>query len=378
MNKCSFCNYSTYSNYNYNRHIKSKSHYRKEEEHLRSKKQKLYKCICGKEYESRTGLYLHTKKYQCKDNDNSDKEITKKNNNSYDLEELTKIINKTSTNSKAPIIYQININNNSNNNSNNNTNTKIKNMQLLNQATTLYPNAPILKKLDNYNNLDNENSDEFIGYIIYHFNRYSLEKYFGDFLLKYYKKKDISEQSIFNTDVPRLNFIIKILIKNESIWRKDWQGLNTQKTIIRPMLKETYDTITEYIKRENRNKNIDYLCSNLGDQARERFSILANVQKMIESKKLEKAILKYVAPYFKINNLIGEDDSQNNDLSEDCNKSETFDDYSNNESKLEYDHDSNSDPEDELINIDEIYKQIKNNSGGIISKRNLKKLVNQY
>jgi len=247
MYKCALCNYLTDSKFNIERHEKTVKHKNRisgnEEIIIKSK----YGCICGKEYKSSSGLWMHKNKYKCTKDEKKDKN----DNKTYLIDIPQSTLNKIKS-----------LNSNSNNQIViiNNTNNNIQNNQLINQITKLYPNAPELEKISNFNYLGNANSEEFIGNIIYHFNRNSLDRFFGDFILKHYKKKDLSKQSLYNTDVSRLNFLIKTLIENESIWRKDWKGINTQKIIIKPMLNYTDKLITKYIKiysRRNFVSNID-------------------------------------------------------------------------------------------------------------------------
>jgi len=115
-----------------------------------------------------------------------------------------------------------------------------------------------------------------------------LDKLFGDFILKHYKKKDLAEQSIYNTDFARLNFIIKILADNEPLWKKDLKGINTQKIIIIPMLTYTEELINNYIKKYSKRNFVENVNMKRYTQVMDKVAILMQIQQLISSKKLEK------------------------------------------------------------------------------------------
>jgi len=95
---CSFCDYSSCSKKDYNRHLNTRKHLRKTSElHLDDKKtpHDIFKCICGVEYKYRQGLWKHKKTCEIKNipeipenpnlEDYTDKEET-------ELKVLTKLV----------------------------------------------------------------------------------------------------------------------------------------------------------------------------------------------------------------------------------------------------------------------------------------------
>ena len=114
-----------------------------------------------------------------------------------------------------------------------------------------------------------------------------------------------------------LNFIIKTLIENESIWRKDWKGINTQKIIIKPMLNYTDELITKYIKHYSRRNFVEKANMKEYEKIMEKISCLGQIQKLISTKSLERKILTYIAPFLKINNILSKDDNKENNIKED-------------------------------------------------------------
>ena len=74
----------------------------------------------------------------------------------------------------------------------------------------------------------------------------SLYKFIGNFIIKQYKKEDISEQSMFSTDSSRSNFIYSTLDKNnKAIWKRDPKGLNVGSITLDNVLFYIQDMIRE-------------------------------------------------------------------------------------------------------------------------------------
>jgi hypothetical protein len=60
--------------------------------------------------------------------------------------------------------------------------------------------------------------------------------YLGDIIIKYYKKENPKDQSIWNSDTTRLNYLIRELIDTELTWTCDKAGLKVNEFIIIPLL----------------------------------------------------------------------------------------------------------------------------------------------
>src|SRR5438876_510739 len=84
----------------------------------------------------------------------------------------------------------------------------------------------ILQQLNDFNDISqNKNDHDFLKLLSYQFNNNSLDKFFGDFIIKHYKKDDPAKQSIWNSDLSRLNYVVKeLLANNNSSWNSDPKG----------------------------------------------------------------------------------------------------------------------------------------------------------
>ena len=300
--KCLECNYITEKISNYNRHLGTISH-KNTLDTLRNNEKK-YNCNCGKSYKHRSSLSSHKKSKQC-NNQNDKKVLNNSTNDRIDSfkkeirDEFNQLKNSLfiSQNNKSIVqhIYNSSVNNGSISNTSN-----IQNMQLISQANLLYPDAPTLSKIQDYKLLDHETLKDLIENIIYYHERAKLAEFLGTYLIKYYKKDDISEQSIHNTDIPRLNFIIKTVVNNKSKWKKDGKGVITIDTIVIPMLKYINESLLEYIKINIKESNKLDPCSKIYDKLIDNVHKAGEVECSIRNKSLEKDILRYIAPHLKL------------------------------------------------------------------------------
>ena len=78
--------------------------------------------------------------------------------------------------------------------------------------------------------------------------------YFGDFLVKIYKTSDPSQQSLWSSDVARLNYIVKTVIStnNSSKWTTDKNGIYVKETIVIPLLNYINDKIDIYKSKNSK------------------------------------------------------------------------------------------------------------------------------
>ena len=174
----------------------------------------------------------------------------------------------------------------------NNTYISVKNFVQQN-----YANAPPLQKLDDYSLL--EFSEDFIDKLSYNQKNKILNKFLGDLLINWYKKEDPMQQSIWNSDVPRLSYVIKeLMANNKSYWNQDQKGLKTKEYIINPLLQNIKNIIIRYLERiplNIRNSSIEDITTLLENSA-----ALSYIKKEIDDGTLCEDIVRYLAPYFSI------------------------------------------------------------------------------
>ena len=264
--KCNVCDIICKKKDHYNKHINTKKH-----------KNNLDNCI-----------------ERLKEKNNEIERIKLENKNETEklkviIESKDELINKFTNN--PSINYYINNNNNNCNNSNNNTN--IKNNQ--NYLSCYYPNNPPLNKLEDYSVIKDSKYSEsdFVGELCSYYSRKQLASYLGKFLIKKYKKDDLSKQSLFNTDLSRYSFLIsKYDQEIDSIdWIRDGVGNDVTRIIIDPLL--------DYIKSIVKRQHVKY-CKEVKNDPK-KLNLMTNsfdiINDINREHNLRKGILAYISPY---------------------------------------------------------------------------------
>lgn len=287
---CNICNYKTNDKSNFNKHMNCNTHIglsSNDNNMVTNDNNKLpsHKCVkCGKIFSYRSGLSRHKKECDISLQDNSK---TKELENAVmllksRLEKYEKV--------NAQLFKYVKENQPSNT-TNNTFNISVKNYIQQN-----YSDAPALEGIKDYDKLTFEDND-FMGTLVYNFNNDTLHKYLGDFLVGYYSKENPSEQSLWNSDVSRLTYIVKeLLANNKSIWNHDFKGIKVKSYIINPLLRHIKKSMNEYWF-----SHIDNIASGDADNLRkiqETFVTIQKIRKVIDNGILSDEIVRYIAPKF--------------------------------------------------------------------------------
>lgn len=163
-----------------------------------------------------------------------------------------------------------------------------------------YPDAPALTCLnpDKMETLgEEEKGMELVDVLIYYYNERRLANYLGDFLVRHYKKKNPSDQSVWTSDTSRLTYIIKeLMTNNKTIWNADKKGLKTKDFIVVPMLEHIKPHLVDYIKEKSEEaKDITVLAEQVVWY--DKISAAYKIHTSIENNKLADEIIKYIAPH---------------------------------------------------------------------------------
>lgn len=199
---------------------------------------------------------------------------------------------------------------------------KVYNISVKNYVQQNYPDAPPLIALKEYEPLlyeynedseeseDNEeidvnknNVDDLASNLIYNFNNSCLDKYLGEFIVKYYKKDDPSKQSLWSSDTSRLTYIIKeLLSNNKTIWSHDHKGIKVKEYIINPLLKYIKNYIDEYwVTHIDNFKKFD---NKIIIKHQMNYLVLYQIKKEIENNVLSSDIVRYISPHFCLSDTI--------------------------------------------------------------------------
>jgi len=227
MYECNKCNYKTYDKSNFNKHMKSIKHRQKSISVVEIAPQdtndvsKILCSYCKMSFSRKSSLTRHQKVCVGKQIEieklKVELECMKSEN-----KELKQYIKNT-----KPTTYNISV------------------KKLVQQN---YPDAPHLAMLENYGVIHENEDIDFTRDLIYFYKKNKLNAYLGDIIIKYYKKEDPKDQSLWSTDSSRLKYIIKELIASKkSMWSEDDKGLKINKYIIKPLLKYIHEYINDQI-----------------------------------------------------------------------------------------------------------------------------------
>lgn len=196
-----------------------------------------------------------------------------------------------------------------------------KSMTTMEYLVKNYNSAPQLQQLTDYSDIS-DNEQKLIDTMIYHQKRDTLHEYFGNYIIKNYKKNNPKDQSMWNTDSDRLNYIVRELVKdnknmnilieelndlddldedqdpkNKIEWIIDKKGIKVAEYVIVPLLNHIKKICSNYISKNTNNK----LSSKELEKQYKKLEILAEINSDISNGNLLKNINKYIAYHFYIN-----------------------------------------------------------------------------
>ena len=197
-----------------------------------------------------------------------------------------------------------------------------KTMNTMSYLLLNYNNAPCLTHLSDYS-IISKNIDYLVNDLIHYHKKNKLDKHIGDFIVQQYKKKNPELQSIWSSDVDRLNYFIRELIndtnqtepkiravtdKNKIIknnkdtdikfqWIVDKKGIKVTEYIIDPLLNYIGNINTNYLQQKNKEINEKFNIQN-DMKILEDLQVVASISCDIKNKTLSQNINKYIAPHF--------------------------------------------------------------------------------
>ena len=157
--------------------------------------------------------------------------------------------------------------------------------------------SSIIEEIDSDESIDEE---KLANDIISAYKHKTLNKYLGNCIIDTYKKDEQSSQSVWNTDTTRLTYIIRELINNKTpIWHIDKKGVKTKTFLIDPLLSNVKDIIMQY-QTEKNSMLFNYKGAEL-ELIMENINTVAHLVTEIDDGTIALDLLKYLAPYLKIN-----------------------------------------------------------------------------
>jgi hypothetical protein len=176
-----------------------------------------------------------------------------------------------------------------------------KTVNMLTYAVQNFKDTPKLEMLDSvtarkllkHEANDGKNGDTQIAeYIAKISEAKILPKHLGNTLVAHYKKDTLKHQSLWTTDVNRIKFIVR----TADGWIKDNNNELIDKIMITPLLKEVSKVMDEYCIE--RIKHLDKMTKIEEDRYVEVSEQRINIKGEILNDKLNKAVMKFIAPCF--------------------------------------------------------------------------------
>lgn len=164
----------------------------------------------------------------------------------------------------------------------------------LNFVKKHYPDAPILKPIkDPQMFLNNLSKKELIENLLSK-GCDNVVKYIGDIILKEYKTEDPAQQTLWNTDIDRLNYLVRSLMSQEQPrWKVDKKGIVTTQNIVTPITEYLEEVINEYIQSVDlRSRDIE----NLNSKSNKLTEILG----LINKNNFNSDLLKYLGTHLHV------------------------------------------------------------------------------
>lgn len=296
---CDQCNYETDDKNRYARHMVSKTHKLKyvcdqdisQTDNIENELTNFICQYCPKTFNRKYNLNRHQQ--NCNNRQHSKNNISDQDN--IILDEIKKLrtelfeLKDKINNDKTAMIQ-----------GDNNKNNSVYNISVNNHVKKTFPDAPALLALDDYSVIEKDD-DDLIDSLVYKYLNNGIDEYLGNIIIKYYKKDDPMQQSIWNSDVRRLSYVIKELIANkETVWCNDPQGVRTKKHIIEPLLKYIKNYVSDYVTHViDKVKDMDTYNQ---IKITERLNTIMRIKKDISDGKLANDIIKFIAPEFYMDN----------------------------------------------------------------------------
>lgn len=295
--KCDLCDYITDVKSNYNRHVRTILHEERVSHSLTPVDSSKFNCqFCGKDFTKTCNAVRHEK--TCAGRVVKIKELEVENKFLNEKMELENKYFKERLEDQQKIIHDLK--------------SFIKsgkcgttyNISVKGYVRENYPEAPPLDGLTDYSQIKydadtnkKQEDKEFISTLAYHYNNKILHAYLGDFIIKHYKKEDPSEQSVWSSDTARLTYIVReLLTTDESIWNHDSKGVKTKKFIINPLLKYIRKQLDEFWA-ENMESYKELETDEI-IQLHQLLHVVYFIKKDICNDVIASNIIKYIAPYF--------------------------------------------------------------------------------
>ena len=182
--------------------------------------------------------------------------------------------------------------------------TAKKSISTLNFIAQNFTSAPALKPMDDF--VIEEYCDKHGGLA----NVISLHKdnriieFLGNMIVDYYKKEDPEDQSVWNSDVYRRNYVVRIPTSKKTLkWLPDKKGIELTERVINPLLSHFDKAISKLMNDILHKSRDNVLAGKLKNNNKDDFAIFSastNLTNDIKNSTIRDELVKFLAPHFHI------------------------------------------------------------------------------
>ena len=166
-----------------------------------------------------------------------------------------------------------------------------------------FSKTPALEEINDFSIIKKADGNEdynVADIVICHFRNNTLHKFLGLIIVAVYKKDDPQLQSIWSTDVERMSYLVRDIIKTDDDedaieWIVDKKGIRVREKAILPMLRFIRSELRKYIKTAKKNVNSNTI-KNM-QLATDIIALIGNTSKKGVSE-LAHRINKFIANHF--------------------------------------------------------------------------------
>lgn len=199
------------------------------------------------------------------------------------LEEMLKITKEVSEKGREDNQKALNI-------LNNNSKTNKSAIELVKE---FIKNPVCLKEITDFTYVKNTKTTlDTIRAIVYDVRRNLFVKTIGDHIVPLYKMDDIKKQSLFTTDMTRLNYLVCLFKNTKITWIVDKKGNKVKDKIIKPIAKNIMQCIENFYELVNKGEII------VSFDERYINECIYNLKCSIENGDFIDQVNKYISPYF--------------------------------------------------------------------------------
>lgn len=196
------------------------------------------------------------------------------------------------------------------------TSTIDKSLDALSYLMKYRKEAPKLQQLTHQNAKDLLTEEKRLyDYLMWHNGEGTLHQYIGDIVLKYIKKENPDDQSVWSSDVSRLTYLIMDLVDGEQEWKRDPDGALFTEYVITPIVNHLKDYLNGFLEPKELKKVVDSDSSDVEkrDKIMSYSGNIIGTMRTIKSKKFRKNLLLYIGSRVPLQKIIPNNKTKSGD-----------------------------------------------------------------